>query len=248
MRKKRIQQHFEASLPTYERHASAQAAIAARLAGLVRQHVQDSPSRVLELGCGTGILSRMLKKAFPSAQLHLNDLNGKAFDAVRHLSGHFIPGDAETIELPSRMDLVASSSTFHWFDDLPGLFGKLRSLVNKGGLLAFSSFGPDNLREIRTLRGKGLNYLNRGKIVETLKENGFDIIHASDALMPLVFETPREVLRHLKLTGVNGGFSSCWTKSGLSAFTTEYIERFSTGGGVTLTYHPLYVIAQISSR
>ena len=71
----------------------------------------------------------------------------------------FRAGDIERIELPTAaFDLVASNAVFHWLDDPAGLFERLAVALREGGLLAFTTFGPDNLCEVAAVGGRGLSY------------------------------------------------------------------------------------------
>ena len=73
----------------------------------------------------------------------------------------------------------------------------------------------------------------------------FHVIHASEEVAILTFPTPTEVLRHLKQTGVTGTEKRIWTRTRLQQFSETYIRLFSTEEGpVSLTYHPMYVIAE----
>ena len=69
--------------------------------------------------------------------------------------------------------------------------------------------------------------------------------HVSEETATLHFPTPTDVLRHLKLTGVTGTEKRIWTRTHLQAFAENYIRLFGQADGqVTLTYHPIYIIAQ----
>ena len=62
----------------------------------------------------------------------------------------------------------------------------------------------------------------------------------------LEFSTVREILRHLKATGVTAsGGRSRWTRSTLAAFEADYSARFRSGNRMLpLTYHPITLIAR----
>ena len=59
----------------------------------------------------------------------------------------------------------------------------------------------------------------------------------------LTFSSPKDVLQHLKQTGVTGIRRETWTKGQLIDFIADYARLFTTPDGqVTLTYHPIYII------
>ena len=146
-------------------------------------------------------------------------------------------------DLPGTFNLIISSSTFHWLHNLDHLLAQLAVALEPGGTLAFSLYGPDNLREIDELTGIGLKYLSLPEI-ETIVRRHFKLLHSSSQQEILYFTSPQEVLHHLRQTGVNAINRSPWSRTQLQHFSAEYRQRFSTDSGVSLTYQPLYFIAR----
>ena len=64
-----------------------------------------------------------------------------------------------------------------------------------------------------------------------------------EEIKTVYFPSPKDVLLHLKRSGVNGITSEKWTKSDLLYFTNQYNKLFKSDYGVSLTYHPIYIIA-----
>ena len=64
----------------------------------------------------------------------------------------------------------------------------------------------------------------------------FEIIKIAEEKFVMEFNTPKDVLRHIKNTGVNAISTPQWTKKDLINFEKEYSKE------ITLTYHPIYVI------
>ena len=73
---------------------------------------------------------------------------------------------------------------------------------------------------------------------------GWTVHEAGSRARALCFATPREVLRHLRDTGVNGRASRPWTRRDLDAFCRDYDARFGKAGRVPLTYQPVWLIAR----
>lgn len=205
-------------------------------------------SRVLEIGCGTGMLTRMYLRDHRPDIMWLNDLCPEVSPVLEDLLEpgriEFIPGDAESVAFPGGLDLIMSSSALQWLADLPSFLGKCSSSMRDGGILAFSSFGPSNMGEIAALEGISMPYHTLGQLVALVSDK-FDVIHAEESISALSFGSPAEVLRHMKLTGVTGLRKETWTRSRLESFCSRYVERFSEPDGtVSLTYHPVYIIAR----
>jgi trans-aconitate methyltransferase len=115
-------------METYDDNAYAQKEIAAKLAGLISDLYPDTPKTIMEIGCGTGLLTKNIITVFPDAYYYLNDINSKAEHRIHSLfaadSHTFICGDAELIDFPAGIDLIVSSSTVQWFEDLSGFAEK----------------------------------------------------------------------------------------------------------------------------
>lgn len=156
----------------------------------------------------------------------------------------FLPCDAETLDFPQGTDLITSCSTLQWFADTERFFARCHHFLSDGGILAFSTFGKKNMREIHTLTGHGLEYLSLDNL-KVLLSPRFEILYAEEEIVSLPFGTPLEVLRHLKQTGVTGTEKRVWTRGRLQSFCDEYIRMYGNDDrSVSLTYHPIYVLAR----
>ncbi len=197
-----------------------------------------TPERALEIGAGTGFLTTQLTRRFPATHWIVNDLAPAAQPyLLPHLQGvshEFLWGDAEKAILPAELDLIATASTVQWFDDLPGFLEKCRQATRPGGYLALTTFGPDNFREIRALTGRGLPYPAIDQIA------GYEIVAREEYREVLQFDSPREVLRHIRAIGVNALAPTAWSKGRLQEFEADYQLRFAS----RLTWHPLLVVAK----
>ena len=156
----------------------------------------------------------------------------------------FIAGDAETLSFPGKFDLIASASVFQWIKEPEAFLHKLSGLLVPQGTLLFSTFVPGNLHEIKELTGKGLAYPTSDALAKWLSAADFDLLHQEEETIVLTFNTPLDVLRHLKATGVTATGNGRWTRGRQESFCKQYPEQFATTDGqVTLTYRPLYILA-----
>ena len=155
----------------------------------------------------------------------------------------FIAGNAEEIDFPGRFDLIASASAFQWMKEPVQFLHKQAGMLSPNGTLLFNTFAPGNLTEIKQLTGKGLTYPSGELLTEWLEED-FHLIHLREEEIILTFDTPLDVLRHLKHTGVTATGDGTWTRGKQTDFCRDYQELFHTNNNqVTLTYRPLYVLA-----
>jgi malonyl-CoA O-methyltransferase len=165
---------FERAAGSYDSAAVLQREIAQRMAerlGIVRL----DPKMILDAGCGTGEALGELLARYPRARLlgldlayamvhaaRRRDLAAAAASPslVRRLLGAFAaPGPGvvslvcgDVCRLPVRarsVDLVWSNLALQWVDELPLAFSEIHRVLNIGGLLTFTTLGPDTLGELR---------------------------------------------------------------------------------------------------
>lgn len=242
-----VAERFAKARHTYAREAKVQRQVAQNMMTLIEQTAPGPYQRIVEFGCGTGAFSRLLISRLQPQEMLLNDLCPEMRECVDALCSptiRFIPGDAEALPLPARSQLIASCSTLQWFTHPAAFFNRCSQALDEHGLLAFSTFGQENMREISALTGHGLDYLPLEKLCHMLSPH-FEILHAGQEVVSLSFSSPIEVLKHLRLTGVTGTERGMWTPRKLASFCQAYTERFATEqDGVTLTYHPIYILAR----
>ncbi|MHB8536266.1 MAG: malonyl-ACP O-methyltransferase BioC [Sulfuricaulis sp.] len=155
--KRRLRASFERAADTYDAVAVLQREIAGRLLARL-EVVRLKPRVVLDLGCGTGYAARQIVKRYPRARLFGLDIAASMARRARHQSGLwnrmtgrsvFACGDAERLPLAAdSVDMIVSNLTLQWCDPR-AVFAEAGRVLRPGGLLMFSSFGPDTLRELR---------------------------------------------------------------------------------------------------
>ena len=155
MDKQLISKRFSKAIATYPQEANVQRQIADKMIHLLTKHISFPCSKVIEFGCGTGIYSRMLLQALRPEELFLNDLCPEmkycCEDILRKEQVSFLPGDAEIVPFPTGSTLITSCSALQWFESPENFFKRCNALLNKQGYFAFSTFGKENMKEIREL-------------------------------------------------------------------------------------------------
>lgn len=250
--REKVLRSFRRSLKGYRRNAVVQGAIAATLVDrFLAVSASRRFSRVFEFGSGTGFLTRELACRLTVGTLFVNDL---VADSESHLAPlldpppcvwHFLPGPVETVRLPQRLDLVASSSAIQWIADAAGLLRRLADALAPGGWLVLSGFGRGHFQELQALNsGTGAaHYTDRDEWPGLLPDDmAIELLHQTREI--LHFPSARALLFHLRETGVNGKAGAVWSRGRLAAFEAAYEARFSDENGVRLTYEPVYMIAR----
>lgn len=152
-RKQRISDAFGAAAKHYDAHAGPQRLAAALVADLAHRQRPEGVGRILEIGCGTGFLTRDIQARWPGVELVVTDLSPEmlAHAATGGLvAGTFLTMDGEAPIFEGEwFDLILSSLAFQWFDDLEGAIVRLTRLLRPGGSLIFSTMGQGSFARWR---------------------------------------------------------------------------------------------------
>jgi len=144
-RKQRISDAFGAAAAQYDGHAGPQRLVAGLVADLAQRQRPHGVQRILEIGCGTGFLTRDIQARWPGADLVATDISPGMLEQAAsngRVAGRFMmmDGEAPSFEGPW-FDLILSSLAFQWFDDLGAAIPRLAALLRPGGSLIFSTMG-----------------------------------------------------------------------------------------------------------
>ena len=145
-----IRQNFSRHAQSYESAAQIQAHAADRLAELFVQNLPLGP--ILEIGCGTGLLSQKIAAAYPTREIHFTDLSPEMVEATKNRLGekenfHFSCLNGEEINPQPQYAAIFSSFTLQWFLDLQqGLKGLSGALLS-GGYLCVALQGSESYPE-----------------------------------------------------------------------------------------------------
>ena len=240
-----VAQRFAKAGQSYVEHAVTQKQISKELFAYLQRDLPQSLASVLEIGCGSGNLTHLFHSYFQVDQLFLNDLYedvDQHFSTIENIA--WLIGDIEQLHLPQSLDAVISSSALQWMTDLPTLLHRIHDALKPNAYFGFSTFGSDNLTEIKQLTGQGLNYISLEFLKRQLEQQNFEVLLIEQEVKQIYFDHPKAVLQHLKATGVTATAKSHrWTKQSLQQFYSDY-QQFYDEQGFRLTYHPIYVIAR----
>lgn len=151
---------FGAAAETYDAGAGLQREVARRLADRAAALPLPPRPRILEIGCGTGLLSQALRARLGPAQWVITDLSPAMLARCREALGDppdtvFQVMDGEHPETSSPdadlpdVDLIISSLAFQWFEDLDAALPRLAARLRPGGHLVFATLAVDTFQEWR---------------------------------------------------------------------------------------------------
>jgi malonyl-CoA O-methyltransferase len=193
MDKNLVRMHFDRHAHEYDQYASVQAYMADKLMELLGPVRATRVNRILEIGSGTGLLTRRIRSSYPQAQLTVIDLSASMLQTLRNKLGsdgadiEFILGDAEasailkklfvSTELYGKYDLIVSSAAFQWLNDPASAIRGYLSLLEGSGVCAFATFGPQTFHELKgsffaVEKELGLPHIPHGQTFRSGKEWG----------------------------------------------------------------------------
>lgn len=246
-RKARIAARFDAAAERYDAHSPLQREAAARLARRVLALDLPPDCRVLEVGCGTGHLTRELRGRV-GGQWTVSDIAPAMVAAC--LRGN--PGvaglvmDAEQPSLDGPFDLVVSSLTAQWFGDLPGALAKLCGLLAPGGHLALATLGAGSFAEWRAAHAAlGLQaatpaYPTAVELAQAFPNSAPAAIAEETLAVPLA--EPLDFVRGLRAIGADTPAAGAAPLG--AGQMRKVLKRLAADAPDGVGYHLLYAVAR----
>jgi ubiquinone/menaquinone biosynthesis C-methylase UbiE len=146
-----------------------------------------APAMVLDLGCGTGQLTRRLTERFPDAEVVGLDYSaGMLGEAARRVDGRADLVRADALHLPfgsAVADVVVCTESFHWYIDQQRAIDNVASVLRPGGRLVIASIaavtgiGEFATRRLSTVAGQPVRALTPRQVCDLLRRSGFDVEH-----------------------------------------------------------------------
>ena len=247
-----VKTRFGKAWSSYDGEARFQKEMAAELISLYPE--SEVPENVLELGCGTGLFSRLLlDRLHPGSSFTFNDLSPEVFPYLEEKvgTGHdLLPGDAETCDWEGPYTFIASNASIQWWKDSTAFFLRAGQELAKGGKILLGTFLPDNYHELNSVTGCALHYPSRESIEQSLSRVGFKVVRIKELKEVYRFGTITELLRHIKKTGTGGipsDSKAIWTPGRMIALEDDYrkMNGLPEGTPLPLTYSALLIYAEL---
>ncbi|MBW1992724.1 MAG: malonyl-ACP O-methyltransferase BioC [Deltaproteobacteria bacterium] len=255
-----IRRNFARRAGTYDAHAQVQRYMAAELLGLSAEAVRQA-RRILEVGCGTGYLTRELRRLNAQALLVAVDLDPALLQAARQkLNGDtrtaWLAADGEAITR-GRFDLIISNSAFQWFSQPAETLANYARCLTPGGRLAFTAVGPGTFPELRrSLEQAAAELKTAGPDLAAarfpgdsdwqrlLEQAGFAHIRVQRHTLTVYFPSPQAFLKSLQATGATNPVPRPLSPRLFRAMLTAYHARFALNGAIPATYELIWAEAR----
>jgi malonyl-CoA O-methyltransferase len=258
--KQQVRRSFSRAARHYDAAAVLQREVCERMLERL-DLVRLQPAQVLDAGCGTGWGARQLSLRYPAAQVVALDIAYGMLQTARGDTGwwrklfggtrpHYLCADIEALPLAANsVDMIWSNLAVQWMNDLPGAFRELHRLLRADGLLMFSTFGPDTLKELRAAFASvdGHSHVSRftdmHDIGDMLMGAGFAEPVMDMEILTLTYDDVRAVMQDLKSIGAHnataGRSTGLMGKSAWQQVLNHY-ERFRQQGKLPATFEVIY--------
>ncbi len=254
--KARVRASFNRAAKTYDAAAILQKLIRTEMLSRL-DLVKIKPQMILDAGCGTGHGSFALQKKFGRAQVLSLDIAlgmlQKTHQQQPLLSRFFkqknlICADIEDLPIAnSSLDMVWSNLALQWCNDLDGAFIQIARVLQPNGLLMFSTFGPDTLKELRTATNNGNTHVSRfidmHDIGDALTRVGFSSPVLDVEHYTLTYDDVKALMRDLKAIGAQNateGRARVLQGRGFLQKLAQNYEQFRADGKLPATFEVVY--------
>jgi len=252
-----VRRAFDRAADRYSQYAVLQNEVCHRLLEKL-DVVKINPEYILDAGAGTGAALPDLFERYKKAQLVALDISENMLaQSARHGSllrtPHLVCANIESLPFADNtFDLVFSSLSLQWCNNLNAAFLEARRVLKPGGLFVFATFGPDTLKELRTSwasvdEASHVNqFIDMHDIGDALLHDQFAEPVMEAEIITVTYDTVDEIMHDLKAIGANvtvkkshdtaGGLSG---KSVLKRVRQSY-EQFRKDDVLPVSYEIIY--------
>lgn len=265
-----VRRSFGRAAATYDGAAALQREVGARLAERL-DVVKLVPATILDAGSGTGEAIGELSARYPSARVVALDAALPMLQQARARSTRgrslltrllgplgrggasapaFVCADATSLPLSGVcVELVWSNLMLQWVNDLPRAFAEFRRVLKVGGLLTFTTFGPDTLKELARAFARVDGHTHVGRFVDMhdlgdlLVQSGFADPVMDMELITVTYPSPAALLAELKSIGATNqtrGRPRGLTGRGRRAALEAALLTLARDGRIPATFEVVY--------
>jgi malonyl-CoA O-methyltransferase len=216
-----VRRNFSRAAAGYDDVAVLQREIGSRMLERL-DYVKIAPQRVLDLGCGSGASLLALGERYRDALVLGADFSEAMLGVargqrsqlhwllpfMRKRQAALLAADAQALPFkPGGFDLLWSNLMLHWLDDPLPVLREMQRTLSVGGLLMFSTFGPDTLKELRASFSDGGAHTQRFADMhdygDMLLECGFSDPVMDAEVLTVTYASFDDLLRDLRQGGAS---------------------------------------------
>lgn len=231
--------------------------------------VKLNPKVILDAGCGTGMASHALQKKYEKSQVVSLDFAYPMLQKTRKTCAsmglvhqlksllgrtkqNLLCADIEALPLATASTgLIWSNLAIQWCNDLDAALQEFHRVLQPEGLLMFSTFGPDTLRELRiaTSDASGNEYTSVSRFIDmhdigdALVRAGFSAPVLDVERFTLTYDDVKSVMRDLKSIGAHNatdGRARGLLGRGFFEKLAASYEQFRQHGKLPATFEVVY--------
>lgn len=253
--KQRIANSFGRAAADYEKNAVLQKTVAERLLSRL-DYLTIQPEWIVDTGSGTGATSRSLAARYKSARITQIDLSRGMLLQSRSRSRrvfsrqHYCCADAENLPITAgSIDLVFSSLTYQWCNDLDRAFAETSRILRPNGLFVFATLGPDTLKELRASwaavdDATHINtFFDMHDIGDALVRTGLESVVMESEIITMNYPDCLRLMRDIKIVGAHNANksrpASLTGKQKFQKMIAAY-EQFRHNNVLPATYEVVY--------
>ena len=208
--KKNIQRSFNKAVNTYDEYCHLQKKTGEKLLHLLSTHHNKKQKlRLIDLGCGTGIITEKLKSLFQDQELHAIDIADQLLlIAKKRLANEknkkikIYEADFDHLPHACLFDIAFSNMALHWSMDLKKTLENINTFLTQKGVLAFSIPLSGTLPELNNDFARQA-LPDSGWIETLLTDGGYDIFTHQVEKIILPFHDTESALKTIKNSGAN---------------------------------------------
>ena len=250
-----IAQSFSQAADTYDEFAFLQNEVASRTFERLG-YMRINPKKVLDAGCGTGFCSRQLKQDYSKAKISAVDIAPGMIEKASKQQSLFKKIDYQVADIDNlpyednQFDLVFSNLTIQWVPDLNKTFAEFNRVLKPGGLLIFSTLGPDTLIELRESWQKVDDQVHVNEFIDmhlvgdAVFNASFENTVMDRDLITLTYKTIKGLMKDLKGIGAHNLDSQrprgMMGKDKFNQLKTAYEQFRWQDGQLPATYEVVY--------
>jgi len=260
--KRLLRRSFERAAAGYDAAAVLQNEVCRRMLARL-DYIKLDPATILDAGSGTGNAVNGLLARYARARVIALDLalamarragaRRPWWRALLGLGGPRLAavcGDLEQLPLaPACAGMIWSNLAFQWSNEPQRMFAEMHRVLAPGGLLLFSTFGPDTLKELRAAFGSVdrhthvHRFTDMHDVGDLLVACGFADPVMDMEIITLTYADVRELMRDLKAIGahnVTRGRPATLAGKSLLAKVARNYEPARREGRLPATFEVIY--------